>query len=510
MTTDTVASSGVAGRMGRLRGLGPRESAWILVVAVIAVVAFLVRLGLMLRGGGLLGEAGYDDSVYFSGAAALVHGRFPYRDFLFIQPPSILVALAPFAWLGTLISDARAFELARLAFMAIGAVNAVLAALLARRFGRIAGAVAGFSYAIFFPAAYSEHSTLLEPLASTLILLSLLLLGAAWSRPRLGVLIAGVVGGLSLGFKVWYVVPLAVIVVFQPGRRLLYLAGVVIAGLLAYLPFFVLAPSTMWQQVVLDQLGRPGPHSLVSALKQRLVGMSGVPTLHGALAPFTPVVFGAVVLLAVIVLGAAACTVPGARVYPALTAAGAAVILASPSYFLHYVALVAPPAAVTVGIGAGRLARLLPKPSFRIAAAVVLIALIVVANVKRDTGGVGARLPVAALRPAALAVKGCVTTDDPTGVIALDTLSRDLSHGCAFRPDVTGYTYDRDRFRVNGVEVSRPDNPRWQRDVLQYLRSGEATFVFRPLTGLSAASRAVLERGQVLAEHGKYVLRTTP
>lgn len=491
----------------RLRGEG---LVWTATVAAIAALAFLIRLGFLLRGGGLLGTGGYDDGVYYGAADALVHGLLPYRDFLFIEPPTILVAIAPFAWWGTLSGDQGGFELARVAFMVVGGLNAGLIAVLARRFGRIAGVVGGVCYAIFFPAAYSERSTLLEPLATTLILLSLLILRRSWSPPWVGAVLAGAVGGAAIGFKIWYIVPLAVIVAFQPRRRLLFLAGVVVAGLLVYLPFFVTAPARMWRQVVQDQLGRPGPTSFLFALKQRLIGISGAPTLHGVLAPLTPTWIAGVVLLGVLVLGIAASTVEGAQVYPALTLAALAVLLASPSYFTHYVALIAPPAAVTVGIGTARLVAFLPRAPARIAAAVALIGVVALINLDRDTEPIGARVPIAALGPATTAVSGCVTTDDPTLLASLDVLSRDLSRRCRFWPDVTGYTYDRDGVTADGRELPRAQNLRWQRDVVAYLRSGDALILNRPATGLSAASRAVLQRGRVVARAQGYVLRATP
>ena len=111
------------------------------VYVAIAVLAFVARLLPTLHGGGLGGIDDYDEGVYFAGAQALVAGRLPYRDFVLLHPPGIVVLLAPFAGVARLLSDHRAFELARLAFMALGALNAVLTAVVARR-SRLAGPVA--------------------------------------------------------------------------------------------------------------------------------------------------------------------------------------------------------------------------------------------------------------------------------------------------------------------------------------------------------------------------------
>ena len=130
----------------------------------LAVLAFLARLLPALRGGGLLGLGAYDDGVYYTGAAALVAGRVPYADFVLLHPPGVLLALSPFALLGRLTSDPTGYAVARLAFMALGAANTVLVALLARRFGRVAAVVSGLFYALWFPATYWEARTTIEPL----------------------------------------------------------------------------------------------------------------------------------------------------------------------------------------------------------------------------------------------------------------------------------------------------------------------------------------------------------
>ena len=103
---DEAGAHGVSMRVGAL--------------ALIGVVAFAARLHAMLRGGGLGGISNYDDGVYFAGAESLVSGRLPYRDFVLLHPPGIVVVLSPFAALAHLLSDATAFELGRLVFIALG------------------------------------------------------------------------------------------------------------------------------------------------------------------------------------------------------------------------------------------------------------------------------------------------------------------------------------------------------------------------------------------------------
>jgi hypothetical protein len=133
-----------------------------------------------------------------------------------------------------------------------------------------------------------------------------------------------------------------------------------------------------------------------------------------------------------------------------------------------------------------------------------VLAAVAAANLGADLIEVSKPIPAAALTPVVARVHGCVTSDDPGVLAALNVLSRDLRQGCEVWPDVTGYTYDRDDGRVNGVYVHRPDNAKWQRDLLAYLTSGAAVIPHRSGTGFSDATRSALHRGGALATVGKW------
>jgi hypothetical protein len=60
---------------------------------LIGAVAYVARLVPVVRGAGLRGMNSYDGAVYYAAAAGLAHGLLPYRDFLFLHPPGIVVAL---------------------------------------------------------------------------------------------------------------------------------------------------------------------------------------------------------------------------------------------------------------------------------------------------------------------------------------------------------------------------------------------------------------------------------
>ncbi len=484
--------------------------AWIALLAVIAVVAFAIRLRLLTHSGGLDGSDVYDDGVYYAAADALVHGRLPYRDFLFLQPPGTLLVLAPFAWVGALTRDGYGVVAARLAFMAIGAANAVLAGVLARRFGFTAAVIAGLGYAVLFPAAYSERSTLLEPLGTLGILLAVLFAERAGRWPRAGMLLAGLAAGAAVGMKIWYIVPLLIIGAFSWRRAIRYLIGAVVAGCAIYLPFLIAAPEPMIREILLDQLGRP--RMTTQPLVNRVSSFLGAPDLHRYLPSsldhvLSPHKIGLLLALVALVCVVAALTVPGARLHPVLLVAAVLILLASPSYFLHYGVLAAPFLATTVGIGTARLLGFVGNAPARTALAAVVVVAVLALNVPVDVRKRTSEwVPTTVLRPAAQQVEGCITTDDPHILAALDVLSRDLERGCRLWPDVTGYTYDRDSYEVAGEELPRPENPRWQRDVAAYLLSGQAVIVHRGATGLSPATARLVRSGPVLARSGTWTL----
>src|SRR5262245_8156276 len=104
----------------------------------IGLFALLVRLGPPVVIGGIRGIYHYDDGVYFSAAQHLIAGVLPYRDFVFVHPPGVILLLAPFAALARLIGDNWAFVFARVLITLIGSTSAALVAVLLRRYGRAA------------------------------------------------------------------------------------------------------------------------------------------------------------------------------------------------------------------------------------------------------------------------------------------------------------------------------------------------------------------------------------
>ena len=150
-------------------GSGLNPSPALLVGALgVFVVGLVARLVPLLRGGGLTGFNRYDDGVNFSGALGLVHGRLPYRDFLWLHPPGMQLALAPFAASSYLIGEPAAFVVARLGWIVVGSLTAVLVGRLLLPAGWFAGLFGGLFCALFWPAVVSTQTVRLEGVASLL------------------------------------------------------------------------------------------------------------------------------------------------------------------------------------------------------------------------------------------------------------------------------------------------------------------------------------------------------
>ena len=231
--------------------------------AAIFVVALTARLVPVVRGGGLTGIIDYDDGVHFASAIGLVNGHLPYRDFLLLHPPGIVLVLSPFAGLALLIGEPMAFGAARLAFMALGGFNAVLVAHYLRLYGNFGAVVGGLSYALFWPAVFTEHSVLQEGLGNTCLLAALVLLAppAARGPSKIRMVGAGCFLGLAAAVKIWAVLPALIMFGWAffllGGRRAAhFLLGAIGTCTAACLLFFISAPRAMWRMVVLDQLQR--------------------------------------------------------------------------------------------------------------------------------------------------------------------------------------------------------------------------------------------------------------
>ena len=473
---------------------------------LIGAAAYVARLVPVVRGGGLRGMNSYDGYVYYAAAAGLDHGLLPYRDFLFLHPPGIVVALVPFAALGRVIGDPSGIEVATLAWFGIGALNAVLVSRILRSLGVLAALVGGLFYAVFYPAVFIERTPLLEAPAATVTLVALLLLTRA---PKAGpiairvVLLAGGLLGLSAGFKIWGVVVVVAVfgwtwVIYGARRGFLLLTGAAIGAAIVCLPFFAAAPGSMWRMVVIDQLGRPRSRS---GLGRRLTDMVGLTTLHAGLVAVA-------LALAVAVAGCvlAVRSRPG-RLAVVVLLASSALLLFTPSWFIHYAGLIAAPTAIMVGAAAGTLISVAGSTGTRALITALFMAGLALVAVPILSASFGRPFPAAGpIAQRAAPLGGCVTVDDPRSLIQTDLLKRNFQHGCTLVVDLGGYSYD----IHPGTVEPRSRNLLWQHFAIDYLRSGSAVIVMRFSrgSGFSAHSASVVQGWPVLLRTRHIVMRS--
>jgi alpha-1,2-mannosyltransferase len=498
----------------RSRGLGiavPNRLFWPISGAT-ALLAVAVRAVPLFRGGGLYGLGNYDDGVYYAAGTALLHGVLPYRDYLFLQPPGITIVLAPFGLAGLLGHDPSGLAAARVAWVLLGAVNTLLVARILRPVGLTASVAGGLFYATAYPAIYTEWTTLLEGPAQTCLLTAVLLVETDRSgrRQHWLWLAAGALLGLSATFKIWGVVAVATVVAWslitRRSRRAGWVAAGAAGGITAVcLPFFAAAPIRMWQMVVIDQLGRPRSSKGVGRRLADILGLG----LHRTQADRFALAM--ITAAAVIGLVAVAATVAQARLSVVLTLTLTATLLASPSWFTHYPALATGPLAVAVGAGAAVALHVLARWNVVAwcAGALLLVGLLFV-DIRPLAGlRLGRPFPQAALAASASDLSGCVSSDDPTALVELNVLTRNLTAGCRFVADIGGYSYQLDASR--GRWLPRSHDARWQQIYLDQLSWARWTLAFRYAGdgALSHATLRTIHRWPVEHRIGRYAIRAT-
>jgi alpha-1,2-mannosyltransferase len=314
----------------------------LLVVAVACAVrgrplVELDRFGLM----------GYDQTAYFAGGRALTRGYLPYRDFVHLQPPGILLVLAPFALIGS-----WGFTAAKVLVVVMGAASTALLWRIARPWvGPIGAVVAALAYALNRSSIGAHRYVLIDPFVTVALLGSVALLAPDRAASR-RVVLAGALLGVAVGFKVSAIVPVAAVAIAlalagtaDRRDRLVRLGGGFVAGVAALvLPFAVFAPGKLFHQVVWSQAGRNRAVGLVDRLLSAFWFAGKPPATHEALA------------VACVVLAAVALTAWGfsSRSFPGVLGAtwlvlGTGFVLAAPQFYEHYGELLAPPLALLAG-----------------------------------------------------------------------------------------------------------------------------------------------------------------
>jgi alpha-1,2-mannosyltransferase len=439
-----------------------------LVILAATGLSLALRLFMLSRPLFLTGVTEYDDGVYLGGAIRLISGALPYHDFAFVQPPGILLLMAPVAVIAKVSTATHAMAAARLLTVLASALCVPLVGHLVRYRGVFVTLVSCGILAVYPDDITTAHTLILEPWMNLLLLIGVC---AAFRRGRLSSPQRLFWGGVAIGFagavKYWAVLPalaLLVVCLVTPTKTGLvrrrrgwgYVLGVAAGFAVPVLPFAAAGPGLYLRSTLLDQASRAGsavPASLRLAHITGLIdvlnakgqltlhsgthslfasgGVATTPTTSAGWAPF--IVAG----VAAAVLGFGYLWRP-ARSSPlewfALGSSLAAVVavLAYSAFFYHYADFVAPWLAMSVGCAAGTLCRAFSdRPEVRrslIAAAAALILGLAVFQARELSG-----LHTTSIYPdkAAIPAGSCVVTDEVSLTLAANRFS--TRPGC---PDV--------------------------------------------------------------------------
>lgn len=234
------------------------------IITLATVLALGARILTLTQPGYLRGVTEYDDGVYLGATIRLFQGVIPYRDFAFVQPPGIMLLMAPVAAVAQAFTTVKALALARILTTLASAACVPLAGSLVRYRGSVVTLVTCGMLAVYPADITTAHTLLLEPWMNLFLLLGT---AAAFRRGALASPRRLVWAGLAIGFatsiKFWAALPAAVVLalcLLRPERRIAglrrYLPGVAAGFFVPVLPFLLSAPGSFWRSTIADQATR--------------------------------------------------------------------------------------------------------------------------------------------------------------------------------------------------------------------------------------------------------------
>jgi alpha-1,2-mannosyltransferase len=434
-----------------------------LVIGAFTVLGLVLRLLQLTRPGHLLGVVEYDDGVYMGAAIRLVHGVVPYRDFILVQPPGLILLMTPVAALSRLVGTAWAMGAGRLLTACAGAASVTLTGLLVRRRGLLAVVTACGIMAVYPEAIQAARTVLQEPWLVLACLAGLLAVfdGDQITAGRKRLAWGGVAFGFAGAIKLWAIIPVLVVLVLcarWPRRAAVYAGGVAAGFLVPVLPFAALAPSSFFRGVIIAQLVRVD--DVRTPLMTRLEDLSGaVGTGRGI------VLFASFAIVALIVVASVGAYVVTRRPPPPLEAfalATSALVLLSflwpVDFYNHYACFLAPFLALAVALPVSRLVAGLREAASRrpggwrpdlaaIGVAGLALAVMAVSQAYSLATEHAATDPTSA--PSVIPAGACVVTDQVAFTISADRFISNVP-GCPQIVDGDGTDLDLSRGR-NGV-----------------------------------------------------------
>ena len=491
---------------------------WLLPTCL-AIIAFLARWESVQQSGGFYALLGYDEGVYFGAATSFVSGLMPYRDFVLVHPPGSVVFLSPFALFGKLTSDSSGWVAGRVFVMLIGAFNAAMVFVIARRISLVAAVVSGGLYAVWAPVIHVERTTMLEAFALSAIVIALWALRSkeeqAWR-----LILAGAFLGMGSATKLWGLVPLAVIVIWLLLGRAWRAASITTgASILAFMaiviPFAALDPHRMFDLVIRAQMGRGrgGTHELGRLARMFNVDLSFIAS--------SPRFMTAVGLIAVSLVTAAMAIawwkVTASRIWVALLAVQLIVLMAVPVYFEGYSSFITPALMLVTGATvstlwamSGSWARV-PTPVTRGVLCAVLVSVALISGYRSIHSGHDLRPDLGSIAGPTQGAR-CVGSDSAGLLILTNTLTRNVERGCPTIVDFDGtvYSFDAGSNPLGLTSTQRrEESVPYQRAMRAYFASNDVILIHRaradvldPVTRQMLLSRTTLYRQPGLRVYG--------
>ena len=196
-----------------------------------------------------------DSNLYLYAASLLLHGQLPYRDFVVVAPPFLLVFLMPFVWV-----FGNNFLFYQYISIILDALTAFCLYLIVRK---LKSPLAFISPAVFlFSLTILSTTDFFTGIQLVNLFLSLAILLLIYNR----FLSAGVFFALATTTKFYAFLPFIGFAAFylkQIKSFTRLFLGFTLAFAMVLLPFIILAPDQTFQYLVLHHLNRPEGNSRI-------------------------------------------------------------------------------------------------------------------------------------------------------------------------------------------------------------------------------------------------------